>query len=956
MPDINRLTAQLRLMITGDVLDDELSLGMYSTDASIYQIMPKIIVVPKDEKDVVNTIDLAYKNGISILPRGAGTSLAGQTVGSSIVLDFSKYMNGIIEFNREEKWVRVQAGLVHSELNSFLKPYGLFYSPDESTINRANIGGVVINNASGSRSLVFGKAIDHILEARAILSTGEIILLGPVSRSDVLERMKQSDAEGRIYKIMDEIISDCEDEIRERFPKVMRRVSGYPLDEFIDEKPWNMAKILCGSEGTLAIVTEIKLNLTELPKNRAISLVHFDDRLEAIKAVKNILEHKPSAIELMDENVINIARSNPSTANEAKFIEGSPKAILIVEFIGNRTEELLQRHQNLLDDLRNNNSVISIPYFISGEKNFNNVWEVRKKGLGILLSIKTDAKPIPFIEDTCIPVQHLHEYIKNVVDFCDDLDVRTVLYAHASVGVIHVRPFLNLRLQEDIEKMEKISHFALKETIKYNGAFSGEHGDGLARSYGVSVYFGEKIYNSFKKLKYAFDPPGLFNPGKITGAPDMTRNLRYGTDYSEEVVDTVFQYRTEEGFSSLVNMCNGVGLCHRVSGGNMCPTYKVLMNESASTRGRANAIRLVLSGKTGQADLANRELLEVLSLCISCKACKTECPSNVDVAKMKSEILQKKIDKYGFGLREYMILKSDFLSKKISGILSYIVNPVMRSMLFRKLLEAAADIDSRRILPLYASTSLTEWYRTEFKLAADGDEVILFVDTYTNYHEPQVGKATISLMDDLNFRVILIDVGDSKRALVSNGFLKNAKKHGKKIIKTLKPLLQRGIPVIVIEPGSYSALYDDIPDLLDEEADAQLLRNNVRSVEHFLADAIKSGKIKKRFRSSQSHHIIHGHCHQKSLEGMEYMETIMKNTEGTFEILDTGCCGMAGAFGYEKEHYDLSRQIYEHDLGAKLSDIPSDAIIIATGFSCRHQIRDMSGRTVKHWAEFIYAN
>jgi FAD/FMN-containing dehydrogenase/Fe-S oxidoreductase len=956
MPDINELTVQLKMIIAGDVLNDEFSLGMYATDASIYEIMPKIVVVPKDEQDVVNTINLAYKNGISILPRGGGTSLAGQTVGNSIVLDFSKYMTRIIEFNKEEKWVRVEPGLVHSELNSFLKPYGLFYSPDESTINRANIGGVVINNASGSRSMVFGKAIDHILEARAILTTGETIILGPVSRSEVSEKIKQSNAEGRIYKAMADIIADCEDDIRERFPKVMRRVSGYPLDEFIDDKPWNMAKILCGSEGTLAAVTEIKLNLTELPGNRVISLVHFDDRLKAIKAVKNILKHKPSAIELMDENVINIARTNPSTAGEAKFIVGNPKAILIVEFIDKNTGDLYQKHLKLAEDLQDNSSVLAIPYLESGTKTFENVWEVRKKGLGILLSIKSEAKPIPFIEDTCIPVENLHEYIKNIVDFCDGLDVRTVLYAHASVGVIHVRPFLNLRMQADIEKMEKISRFALKETMKYSGAFSGEHGDGLARSYGVPLYFGEKIYNSFIKLKNAFDPPGLMNPGKIIDAQDIAANLRYGADHSEMKVDTVFHYRTEEGFSSLANMCNGVGVCHRVSGGNMCPTYKVLMDESASTRGRANAIRLVLSGKIGNGDLASRELLDVLSLCISCKACKTECPSNVDVAKLKSEILQKKIDKYGYGIREFMILKSDILSKKMSGTFSFLVNPLIKSMFFRKILESAAGIDARRVLPLYAAVSLSKWYKTIFKSTANGRKVVVFSDTYTNYHEAEVGKRIITLLDKLNFRVTLIDTGDSKRALISNGFLKNAKRHGKKIIKILKPWLEKNIPVIVIEPGSYSALYDDIPDLLDDERDARLLKNIVRSVEHFLADAIKSGEIKKRFRSSQSHHIIHGHCHQKSLEGMEYMETIMKNTEGTFQILDAGCCGMAGAFGYEKEHFELSKKIYEHDLGAKLSKIPDEETIIATGFSCRHQIRDLSDKKAKHWAEVIYVN
>jgi FAD/FMN-containing dehydrogenase/Fe-S oxidoreductase len=939
--------------IKGDVYSDELNLSIYSTDASIYKIKPALVVVPKDEEDVINTIKYANHNKLSILPRGAGTSLDGQTVGNSIVIDFSKYMNKIIEFNREEKWIIVQPGLVHSELNSFLKPHGLFFAPDEATINRANIGGVVINNSSGARSLIWGKAIDHVLESKIILPSGERLILGPVTREDAAIKAGQDDEEGRIYKTFIDIIENDEDEIRERFPKVMRRVSGYPLDEFIDGRPWNMAKILSGSEGTLATLVEVKLNLVELPKKRSITVVHFTDRLEALRAVVNILEHKPSAIEIMDENVISIAKTNPATSLISGFIEGDPKAILIVEFIDEDFEILFKRHESLIAELKTNDFIYAFPYFKSNEKNFENVWEVRKFGLGLLLSIKTEAKPIPFIEDSCIPVEHLHEYIKGIIEFCDDLNVEVVIYAHASVGVIHIRPILNLRLQEDIDKMEKISHFTLDKTIEFKGSFSGEHGDGLSRSYGIPIYFGEKIYDDFRKLKYAFDPEGLMNPGKLVDADYLTENLRYGTDYKENRVETVYHYRKEEGFSTLVNMCNGVGVCHRVSGGVMCPTYKATMNENASTRGRANAIRLTISGELGHGDLTNNELLDVLDLCVSCKSCKTECPSNVDVAKLKSEITQKKYDKQGYGLREFFILYSDLLSRYISGPFAGLVNNIQKTTIFRKTLEKIAGIDSRRILPSYASRNLDNWYKNEFKLSAQGREVVLFSDTYTNYHEPEIGKSVIKLLNDLNFRVHFVNTGDSKRPLISNGFLKKAKKYGEQIVQKLLPYIEKQIPVIVIEPGSFSALYDDIPDLIDDEKNALLLKQNVKSIEVFLADAIKSGEINQKFHSSLSHHIIHGHCHQKAIDSMEPLEILMKNTEGSFEILDVGCCGMAGAFGYEKEHFDLSKKIYENELGAKISALPLDTIILATGFSCRHQIRDMSGRTVKHWAEVV---
>ena len=937
----------------GDIYSDELSLGIYSTDASIYKIKPRLVVMPKDEDDILNIVKYAIQQKLSLLPRGAGTSLDGQTVGNSIVMDFSKYMNKVLEFNKEEKWIRVQPGMVHSELNSFLKPHGLFFAPDEATINRANIGGVVINNSSGARSLIWGKAIDHVLEAKIILATGEVLTLGPISKEDASIKARQNNSEGQIFRTFMEIIENDENEIRERFPKVMRRVSGYPLDEFIDGKPWNMAKILCGSEGTLATLVEVKLNLVELPKKRSISVVHYDDRLEAIKSVVKILEHKPSAVEIMDENVISIAKTNPSTIHISDFIVGEPKAILIVEFIDEDYGILHERHLKLAEELKNNTSVYAFPFFRSDEKSFENVWEVRKFGLGLLLSIKTEAKPIPFIEDSCIPVEHLHQYIKEIIEFCDNLNVEVVLYAHASVGVIHIRPILNLRLQADIDKMEKISHFTLEKTIEYKGSFSGEHGDGLSRSYGIPIYFGEKIYEDFRRLKYAFDPEGLMNPGKLVDAAYLTENLRYGSDYKEKTVDTVYHYRKEEGFSTLVNMCNGVGVCHRVSGGVMCPTYKATMDESASTRGRANAIRLTISGELGEGELTNKELLDVLDLCVSCKSCKTECPSNVDVAKLKSEITQKKYDKHGYGLREFFILYSDILSRYISGPFAGIVNSIQKTRIFRISLEKIAGIDSRRILPSYASGNLDRWYKNQFKSKATGREVVLFSDTYTNYHEPEIGKSVIKLLDDLNYKVIFINTGDSKRPLISNGFLKKAKKYGEKIADKLMPYLEKKIPVIVIEPGSFSALYDDIPDLIDDEDKAKLLKENVKSIEVFLADEIKSAKITQKFRSGLSHHVIHGHCHQKAIDSMEPLETLMKNTEGTFEIFDAGCCGMAGAFGYEKEHFDLSKKIYENELGAKISALPENAIILATGFSCRHQIRDMSGRTVKHWAEVI---
>lgn len=939
--------------INGEVYDDDLSLGIYSTDASIYKIIPKLVVVPKDEDDVLNTIKYANEHKISLLPRGAGTSLAGQTVGESIVMDFSKYMTKIIEFNEKEKWVRVQPGLVHSELNKFLKSYGLIYAPDEATINRANVGGVVANNSSGSRSLVFGKAIDHILETKIALASGETLNLGEISKEKAFEKSKQSDQEGEIYKTLVEIIENDEQEILNRYPKVMRRVTGYSLDEFVGGKPWNMAKLISGSEGTLATILEMKLNLIDLPKKRAITVVHFKDRLKAISTVGNILEHKPSAIELLDNNVIEIAKNNPSTKPISYFIKDDPGAILIVEFFGENDEELLEKHQKLIEDLKKLGRGYAYPYFKMGEKAFEDVWEVRKQGLGLLLSVKTEAKPIPFIEDLCIPIPHLPEYVDRILDYCQSLNTRVILYAHASVGVLHIRPVLNMRLQEDIDKMRKISEFALDRVIEYKGSWSGEHGDGLSRSYGIPKFYGEKIYEDFKKLKTAFDPEGLMNPGKIVDPYPMDSNLRYGPEYKEEKISTLYHYRKEESFSTLVNMCNGVGVCHRVSGGVMCPTYKATLDEKHSTRGRANALRLTISGELGDGDLTNKELEEALDLCVSCKSCKTECPSNVDVAKLKSEVLQKKYDKNGYGIREFFIVYSDLMSKYLSGSLSGVVNMIIKTKLFRKTLEKVAKIDARRILPYYAKYSLVKWYNKEYKSKND-KEIVLFADIYTNYHEPEIGKAAINFLDSLGFKVILVNTGGSKRPLISNGFLRKAKQYSSKIVQKLQPFMDKEIPIVVIEPGSYSALVEDLPDLMDDEFKAKMLKNSVVSIERFVSDLITSGQIKNKFKSSLNHHVIHGHCHQKAIEGMKPVENIFEFVEGTFEILDVGCCGMAGAFGFEKEHYDLSKKIFDVELDPVVSNLDKGSVILATGFSCRHQLRDFSDKEIKHWIEVLH--
>jgi len=943
---------ELKKAISGEVLTDENSLGMYATDASVYQIFPKVIVVPKNEADIVSVHKIAFKYKISILPRGAGTSLAGQTVGESIVIDFNKYMNKIIDLDVEKKSVKVEPGIIHAELNSYLKKYKLLYGPDPATTSRANMGGVVANNSSGSRSIVFGKAIDHIIDMRVILDDGEILEFKDIHKDQIKKKISLNTREGEIYKELNDIIEEDIDLIIDKFPKVSRRVSGYSLDEFVDKKEWNLGQLICGSEGTLATILDMTLSLVDLPVKRGMLIVHYYDRIEAISEVKNILPFGPSAIELLDDNLINIALENPSTKETATFIEGKPGAILLVEFFGSGIEEIEGKCKKIREYFDTENLSYAYPYYPEGEI-YNNIWEIRKKGLGLLLSMRTQEKPIAFIEDACIPVESLASYIQEIENFCRERHVKIIIYAHASVGVLHVRPILNLRLEQDIRKFEEISNFTLSLVIKYKGSFSGEHGDGIVRSFGIPKFFGDKIYEDFKRIKKVFDPYDLMNPGKIIESPPITSHLRYGTDYKDQKIESIYHYRKELSFESLIHMCNGVGLCQRQNGGVMCPSYKASLDEKDSTRGRANALRLTLSNQLNGGDFTHDELMQVLDLCVSCKSCKTECPSNVDIAKLKSEVTQMKYDKKGYGLREAFIIFSDDFSKLFSGFLSHFINPVIKTKLFRYSLQFFAKIDARRTLDTYASKSLDKWFNRHFEASATGKEVVLFADTYISYHQVEIGRAIISLLDKMNFKVILVNTGGSKRPLISNGFLKKAKGKGEKIAKQLMPYLDKKTPIIVCEPSAYSALVEDHPDLMEDEGSAKKMQEGIISLERFFAEFISENNKEGNFVSKEKHHLIHAHCHQKAMEGTKYLQDIFENVDGTYDILEAGCCGMAGAFGFEKEHYDFSKKIFDGDLGYLLKSYPNGHLVLATGFSCRHQIDELSSNPVKHWVEVL---
>ncbi|MDZ7343132.1 MAG: FAD-binding oxidoreductase, partial [candidate division KSB1 bacterium] len=677
MPPLSRFEAELRRKIKGEIYFDEVTRYLYSTDASLYQIQPVGVVVARDKEDVVQAIRTAAKYGVSIVPRGAGTSLAGQTVGQSLIVDCSKFMNKILEVDIDERWVRVEPGLVRDELNEQIKHTGLHFAPETATSNRANIGGMIGNNSSGTRSILYGKTIDHVLELRAILANGDEVVFGELTPLAYEAKCQQPTLEGQIYREVRRILRDNEAEIRARYPKVMRRVGGYMLDELIDRENWNLSKILVGSEGTLAFTVEAKLNLEALPKATAVLVIHFTDVLAALRAANPILKFHPSAVELLDRVILEMARKNLEASQlAARFLQGDPQALLLVEFCGDTEDDVKEKIDETEASLRQLGLGYAYVQAVSPQMQ-TNIWNLRRAGLGLMLGIKGDFKPLPFVEDAAVPIDVLPDYIAQVLAIVRKYDRRVSMYAHASVGLIHVRPILNLKQTEDIKILRRISEEVFELVVNYGGAWSGEHGDGLVRSYLNEKFFGPKLYQAFRELKKAFDPHGLMNPGKIVDAQPLDENLRIHPSYPTREIATHFRFAEDGGFHRAVEMCTGVGACRKTLSGTMCPSYMATRDEEHSTRGRANALRAALSGKISSRHFTTPRLKEVFDLCLACKGCKAECPSNVDVAKLKYEFLSHYYAEHGTPLSIRVFARPDLLGR-LGSRFSYLVNPLLK--------------------------------------------------------------------------------------------------------------------------------------------------------------------------------------------------------------------------------------------------------------------------------------
>jgi len=944
---------ELNTITTSEIKTDDLSLGLYATDASLYQLQPLAVAIPSNESDLIKIVQIANEHGIPVMPRGSATSLAGQTTNHALIIDFTKYFDKILEINAEKRYAVVHPGVVRDQLNAAVKDFGLHFAPDPATTSRATIGGMIANNSSGTKSIRYGKTIDHVFGLKVLLMDGTVLELGELSADEYEVKCRQADREGEIYRSFRKIIFEHTTAIEAAYPKVMRRVNGYPLDEYIHTDRWNLAKIFAGSEGSLGIILEAKVNLEPIPKYKAAFTVHYDDRMRAIREVHQMIAFDPAAIEMLDFNVFEQSVKNNMTKGlHHRLIIGTPQATLSVEFFCLSQNELDQRIDDFSWWLQNNSTAYAYP-ILRTTSELDDSWALRKNGLGLIMGDPSGRKPIPFIEDQAIPLEHLADYIQNVLDLCNKHGVETILYAHASVGVLHVRPSLDMTVQSDIDLMKTISDEVFHLVKKYKGAWSGEHGDGRNRGHRLRDFFGDEVYQCLKNVKTIFDPKYLLNPGIIIDVPPMDQHLRYGADYKDNKYNFVYKYRKDHSFEALVHNCSGVGACRNHIGGTMCPSFKGTADEDASTRGRANALRLAISGQLGFEGLTDPKVLETLDLCLSCKACKSECPSNVDMAKLKSEVLQKKYDEGNITLREKAINANVNIVPKMAGWKAPFVNFVQGTSIFKFAAEKILKVDRRRTLPSYANESLENWYQKQYKSNGSHQKVALFADTYINYHEPQVGKAAIKLLNDCGYEVLLASVGCCQRPRISNGFLKEAKAEGTKVAEKLMPYISQGIKVVVCEPSCTSALIDDLPDLIEDIRLTEALKNNVLAIDVFLADALSSGQLKGKFVAKSKDILLHGHCHQKASFGTGGMKSIFKSASTNCHEPDSGCCGMAGSFGYETEHYEVSKKISELVLVPEINKTDKNTLVVANGFSCRHQIHDFAGRKAVHWVESV---
>lgn len=973
---MNNIDKKLKLLkeeLEGDIFDDLSNRIIYATDASVYREIPIAVCRPKCNKDIKKLISFAKENKVSLIPRAAGTSLAGQVVGGGIIVDVSKYMTQILEVNEKEKWVRVQPGVILDELNRSLSYTGLFFSPETSTSNRCMIGGMVGNNSCGSHSLIYGSTRDHVLSVKAILSDGSDVEFSDLSVEEFRYKCSLSSLEGEIYSNINSVLSipSNQNEIRSGYPDkdLKRRNTGYAIDLLLDSNPFtpntlpfNFSKLICGSEGTLAFITEIKLNIVPLPpKEKALICIHLNSVQEAIKANLIALKYCPDAIELMDNIIIECTNDNIEQKKNRFFLQGIPGALLIVEFARESRDEI----DNIAIKLESEMRSASLGYYfpvVYGD-DIHKVWNLRKAGLGLLSNYPGDRRPVTVIEDTAVNVNVLSEYIKEFQLILDRYELKCVYYAHIGTGEIHLRPVLNLKDKNDVALFHTLAKEVALLVKKYKGSLSGEHGDGRLRGEFIPLMIGNKNYEILKEIKSVWDPHHIFNPGKIVNTPAMNTSLRYRHDIPVPMFDTILDFSQTRGILRAAEKCNGSGDCRKteVIGGLMCPSYMATKNENTTTRARANILRELLTNPLKNNPFDQKEIFDVLDLCLSCKGCKSECPSNVDMAKLKAEFLYQYYRTNNISLRSTLIANISKINK-IGSFLPGVFNFFITHKFFSKIIKGVLGFAKERNIPVLYKFTLRKWANKNLQnlnaCSLKTKKVCFFCDEFTNYNDVIIGVKTITLLTKLGYEVIIAENKESGRTYISKGLLKKAKVIANYHVTLFKDLIHDEMPLIGVEPSAILSFRDEYPVLVDDHlrAAAIKLSKNTFMVDEFIASEFEKKNINNTLFTDESAFIkLHGHCHQRVLASIEPTRKMLQiPVNYKVETLPSGCCGMAGSFGFEKEHYDISQKVGELILFPVVRNSKKSDIIAAPGTSCRHQIKEGTGREVLHPLEILF--
>lgn len=956
--------------LDGELRFDQSILLQYATDASVYRELPTAVAWPKNKADIRKLIAFAQKYGLSLIPRAAGTSLAGQVVGAGIVVDISKHWGRIIDIDPKEHHCTVEPGVIPDELNMALKPYGLFFGPETSTANRCMIAGMVGNNSCGLHSLVYGSTRDHLLAVWMILDDGNEYRFGEIDREEFDRKCKQNDKEGELYRFFNDLLSNadnCTEIINQSpHPDIRRRNTGYALDSLVTESffggntnSFNLAKLIAGSEGTLGIITRIQLNLVPLPpKERAIVAVHLHRREEAFRANLIALKHHPTAVELMDSIILQCTKGNTEQQRNRFFVKDDPGAILIVEFAADTVNEIDAAAEGMQKEMQANGFGYHFPIIRGAET--AKVWALRKAGLGVLSNVDGDAKPVSLVEDTAVAVADLPEYMDEFAAIMQKHKLDCVYHAHIGTGELHLRPVLNLKDPNDVELFRTVALEVAMLVKKYRGSLSGEHGDGRLRGEFIPIMAGDKVYSMMREVKHTFDPRNLFNPGKIIDTPPMNSALRYTPGKKTRTIPTLFNFDKVGGIIRATEKCNGSGDCRKthLSGGTLCPSYMVTRNEANTTRARANLLREFLTNTTRKNPFDHRELYDILDLCLSCKGCKSECPSSVDMAKLKAEFLQHWYDEHGIPVRSRLIAYITHIYR-LGSIFPGITNFFLTNPFVSRLMMRILGFEPKRKFPKLSKVPLTRWYRKREKPKGNSNgRVYLLPDEFTNYNDAHIGIKAVKLLESLGYEVLFPRILESGRTYISKGLIRTAQRIANRNIETLAPLIDGDTPLIGIEPSAILSFRDEYPDLAsnaNNEAASKLAQNSLLFEEFFVRE-VKRGRIKpEQFTDSSLQIKLHGHCQQKAVASTKPTKQMLSfPVSYSVTEIPSGCCGMAGAFGYEKEHYELSMKVGELVLFPSVRETPDDVVIAAPGTSCRHQIADGTGRTALHPIEIMW--